>query len=291
MDLSIIIVNYNSWLVLDNCISSILNLDTQLNIELLVVDNKSTNDQLKFYQQRYPSINWIKNSGNNGFANGCNLGASFASSNYLFFLNPDTKLQKNVLEHFLDIYQQEQIGILTCLQDNKNGSVEKYNLLFPTPLRIFGVFRSLERAIKKNHLKRKFRETTTRSYPDWISGSALFISKHNFQRMNGWNEDYWMYFEDVDLCKKANKIGLNCVVTKEVSLYHLHGGASRINSKTKAITKAEVLKSKHVYIANHFSNNSKLLLHPYLFTTNMFGVGLTSLIFGICSIYFFSNSL
>lgn len=278
MDLSIIIVNYNSWLVLDDCISSIHNLETQLNIEIVVVDNQSTNDQFKFYQQKYPSVNWIKNSGNNGFANGCNLGANNATSNYLFFLNPDTRLQYNVLEHFLDIYQKEQIGVLTCLQNNNNGSYEKYNLLFPTPIRIFGVLRSLERNINKNRLKEQFKETATRSYPNWVSGSAVFISKQNLQRINGWNEDYWMYFEDVDLCKKADKIGLKCVVTKEVSLYHLHGGASRINPKTKAITKSEVMKSRHVYISNHFSKNSARFLQPLLFTNNILSVGLAALL-------------
>ena len=69
----------------------------------------------------------------------------------IFFLNPDTRLQNGVLEHLLSIYQKEQIGILTCLQNNNKGSFEKYNLLFPSPVRIFGVLRSLERKINKNN--------------------------------------------------------------------------------------------------------------------------------------------
>lgn len=272
MDVSIIIVNYNSWVVLSVCIESILNLNTVLNTEIIVVDNKSTNDLFLQYQQKFPTVKWISNSGNNGFANGCNLGAANANGDYLFFLNPDTKLKTGVLEHFTAIYHKENIGILSCLQTNSKDSFHKYNLLFPNSLRIFGVLRSLERVFKKKQLAEHFKETDTRSYPDWISGSAIFISKDNFDLIEKWNEDYWMYFEDVDLCKKAQDNNLPCVITKEVSLFHLHGGASRVNPKTKAITKSEVIKSRHVYIANHFSVANQQWLHPLLMINNMFSV-------------------
>jgi len=278
MDISIIIVNYNSWQVLDNCLSSIINIQTYLNYEIIVVDNQSSNNQLDTYKKKYTNISWIINSGNNGFANACNLGAKHANAKYLFFLNPDTQLKDSVLDHLLLVYTSENIGILTCLQENNKSSFEKYNLLFPSPIRIFGVLRSFERNINKNKLKIKFNETASRSYPDWVSGSALFISKTNLEKIGYWTEDYWMYFEDVDLCKKANHYGLNCVVTKQVSIFHLHGGASRINPKTKAITKSEVIKSRHVYISNHFSKTAQYILQPLLFTNTIFTEGLMYLL-------------
>ena len=274
MDISIVIVNYNSWVVLEDCIKSIQNLKTSLKIETIIVDNRSTNDLLDQYQKKYPVINWIQNTGNNGFANACNLGAYNATAPYIFFLNPDTRLSDNVLEHFLSIYNKENIGLLTCLQTNEKGNYHKFNLLFPTPTRVFGLLRSLDRKINKNI----FKETSKRSYPDWISGSAIFISKENLQKINYWNEDYWMYYEDVDLCKKGKNHQLKIVVTKEVSLFHMHGGASRINPKTKAITKSEVLKSRHVYINNHFSQNSKIWLQPLLFVNTMFSITLLSIL-------------
>lgn len=288
MDISVVIVNYNSWKVLEDCIKSIDSLHTSLQVELLIVDNESPNDLFTTFQQKYPFIHWIKNTGNNGFANGCNLGAQHATSDYLFFLNPDTRLKDGVLEHFLDIYSKENIGILSCKQTNTNNSLHKYNLLFPTPIRVFGILRSLERAFSKKRLEEYFKETKTRSYPDWISGSALFLSKKKFNEISKWNEDYWMYFEDVDICKKASLINMNCVITKEVSLFHLHGGASRTNPKTKAITKSEVIKSRHVYISNYFSKTSQSILHPILITNNMIGIGLMAL---LSYPLFFINSL
>lgn len=277
MDISIVIVNYNSWKVLDACIESILNLRTSLNIETIIVDNLSTTDLLLQYQEKYPSIKWVRNSGNNGFANGCNLGAEHATGKFLFFLNPDTRMQSDVLEHFISIYEEENIGILSCLQTDNNGNLHRYNLLFPSPLRVFGLLRSLERKMYKQQLGSSFAETSIRSYPQWISGSAVFISRINFEKISGWNEDYWMYYEDVDLCKKAHLQSLKCVLTKEVSIFHLHGGASRINPKTKAITKSEVVKSRHVYISNYFPKTSQVWLHPLLLTNILMQTGILAL--------------
>lgn len=277
MDISIVIVNYNSWKVLDSCIESILNLKTSLNVETIVVDNQSPTDLLLQYQEKYPSIKWVRNSGNNGFANGCNLGAKHARGSFLFFLNPDTRMQPSVLEHFISIYDKENIGILSCLQTSNNGTFHKYNLLFPSPLRIFGLLRSFERKAYRKRFISIFAETPLRSFPEWVSGSAVFISRVHFDSISGWNEDYWMYYEDVDLCKKARLQNLKCVVTKEVSIFHLHGGASRINPKTKAITKSEVVKSRHVYISNYFSTTSQAWLHPLLLSNILLQTGILAL--------------
>lgn len=278
MDISIVIVNYNSWKILEDCINSILHLESSLTIEVLIVDNRSTDNQFEQYQKKYPSIKWIENSGNNGFANGCNLGAAHANGSYLLFLNPDTHMQSGVLEHFISIYKKENIGILSCLQTNKRNKIHKYNLLFPTPLRTFGLLRSLERFLQKNKNQSGYKESKIRSYPDWISGSAIFISNEHFEIIGRWNEDYWMYFEDVDLCKKAQLHHMSCVITKEVSIFHLHGGASRINPKTKAITKSEVIKSRHTYISNYFTKNSQTWLHPLLLTNNLLSIGILALL-------------
>lgn len=278
MDISIVIVNYNSWNVLEECIQSILSLKTSVAIETIVVDNCSPNDLLTTYQEKYPSVLWIKNSGNNGFANGCNFGANHAKGSYLFFLNPDTQLQEGVLEHFLDIYTKEDIGLLSCIQSNKKGGIHKYHLLFPTAMRTFGVLRSIERKINNHKHKIQYKETETRCYPDWISGSAVFVSSTNFKSIGQWNEDYWMYFEDVDLSKKAQLQGLDVVVTKEVSIFHLHGGSSRINPKTKAITKSEVIKSRHTYISNYFTKRENSYLHFVLIIGYAISIGLLAIL-------------
>ena len=111
-----------------------------------------------------------------------------------------------------------------------------------------------------------------------IDSLIVVIDNINKAKETNPNVDDVMYFEDVDLCKKVQKNNLPCVITKEISLFHLHGGASRVNPKTKAITKSEVIKSRHVYISNHFSANSQKWLHPLLMTNNLLSVGILSLL-------------
>ena len=118
--ISIIIVNYKSWKVLRNCLNSIsqINIDG-VEIETIVVDNASNDGKLTDFKNDFPNINFIENSGNNGFANGCNLGANNAKGNYLLFLNPDTVLNKVALSKMLNYYQQNKnCGIVSCLQKN-----------------------------------------------------------------------------------------------------------------------------------------------------------------------------
>lgn len=288
MDVSIIIVNYNSWKALTECLDSVTQMRPSLDVETIVVDNQSTDDRLHIFEGKYPKIFFHRNSANNGFAHGCNFGAAKAKGKHLLFLNPDTILNGKVIEHFVAIYQKENIGILSCLQTNDKNRFHKYHLLFPDPIRIFGVLRSIERKIFKRKLKNHFKETIKRVYPDWVSGSVVFISRENFVQIDKWNEDYWMYFEDVDLCKKAAERGLNVAITKEVSVFHQHGGASRINPRTKAITKSEVIKSKHTYIDTHFSNNSQRWVQSAIIANTIFFNGL-SFIFSY--VFFFNSKL
>ena len=85
------------------------------------------------------------------------------------------------------------------------------------------------------------------------------MSKEWFDKLEGWNEDYWMYYEDVDISKRTNDLQGKIALTKDTSIIHNHGGASRINVKTTALTKSEVIISRHIYIRNHFNGGVKFL--------------------------------
>lgn len=270
MDISVIIVNYRSWDSLKECLDSFKGLHPQdLTFEVIVVDNNSDDGRLENFINEYPEVNFIKNSGNNGFANGCNTGASAATGSFFLFLNPDTKVDSGVLNSLLSTYQENQdIAILSCLQTNENGNFYKQKNSFPSFSRFFGLNRAIYRLLRKKQLEKKFRQKNNLFYPDWVTGAVVFISKEWFQKINGWNEDYWMYLEDVDLCKKAISKGGKVAVSTEATIFHKHGGASRSNYRTKAITKSEVIISKHVYISNHFAKVKKFLLHLLL----IFGV-------------------
>lgn len=285
MDISIIIVNYRGWKALDECLESIeVIISKTFSFEVIVVDNFSNDGQFPVFKQKYSKFTFIENTGNNGFSNGCNFGAGIASGNHFLFLNPDTKLTLEALETLLqNAVSHPEIGILSCLQINENNVFYKQNNLFPAFGRFFGISRAIFRKLNKDKLAKRFNNTSDFFYPDWVTGAVVFISREWFNKIKGWNEDYWLYFEDVDLCKKVTDSGGKVAVTRKATIFHQHGGASRINVKTKALTKTEVIISKHVYISNQFSAGIQIYLQSLL----IIGVLLEKTLLSIVSLFLF----
>jgi GT2 family glycosyltransferase len=256
-DISIVIVNYKSWKHLNSCLESLLKIDeTNFTFEVIVVDNKSNDGTLEEFTKRFKQFKFIENTGNNGFANGCNVGAINSVGRNLLFLNPDTIASEAAIQEMSSCLDANPTyGIVSCNQLNSNGSFEDSDRIFPDLLTLFGLTRALFRKFAK-----KTRQNDDEIFPDWVSGSVVCISRKWFQKIQGWNEDYWMYYEDVDLSKKVRDQGGEVALVKNAEIIHNHGGASRVNIKTASITKTEVLISKHVYISNHFKGLKRFLM-------------------------------
>ena len=252
--ISVIIVNYKCWKDLENCLFSLINIDkSDFNYEVIVVDNKSNDGIFNNFLNKFPEVKFVENSGNNGFSNGCNKGVSLAKGDYFLFLNPDTIVSKEPIISMLKLAKEHSdYGIVSCNQLNKKGGSEKIIRLFPSLQNLFGITRAIFKSIHKKELSKRFDISNGIVFPDWVSGSVVFISRKWFKKVDGWNEDYWMYSEDIDLCKKVSKLGGKIALNKNAHIIHNHGGASRLNVKTAALTKTEVIISKHVYVNNHF---------------------------------------
>ncbi len=254
IDLSIIIVSYRCWEQLQECLISLENITLEnINFEVIIVDNFSHDGKLREVSKRFPNFEFILNSANNGFSNACNLGASYSNGDFLMFLNPDTVMNTKALKTLITVAQTHtNYKLISCNKINAKGKSEKFDKPLPSILTLF----AFSRAIYK-----KFNGTTAFSYtskgnklsfPAWLSGSLVLMSKQWYEKIGGWNEDYWMYYEDVDLSKKTSDLKGKIVLIEDVNIIHNHGGSSRINLQTKALTKAEVIISRHVYINNNF---------------------------------------
>lgn len=279
--ISIIIVNYKSWQHLERCLNAIRNIDTEnFVLEVIIIDNSLDTNKLTEFKSNYLDFNFYLNSGNNGFSNGCNLGAKKATGSYYLFLNPDTIITKEpILEMFSVISKAPNLGAVSCLQKNNDGTFEKSIRFFPKISTLFGFFR----AIFKYSLNKSVKKEKNIIYPDWLSGAVIFISKKWFEKVNGWNGDYWMYFEDVDLSKKIrNKNGEVGLLTN-THIIHNHGGSSRINLKTAGITKLEVIVSKHVYIFNHFKGFNYFFLQTLVVINTI----ISKIILGLLGLFLF----
>jgi len=284
IDISIIIVNYKGWESLRNCLKQLVKISSNsFKYEVIVVDNCSNDGQLEYFLAGFKSVNFYKNTGNNGFANACNYGAKMAKGKYLLFLNPDTLANSLVIEALLQTAQQHvDYGIISCQQIDKNNKSYNHNRLFFAPSRMFGLQKALYKKIHQSELKQRFSKSKKIIFPDWVSGSVVFISRKWFDKVAGWSEDYWMYFEDVDLCKKVTVVGGKVALIKTQKIIHAHGGSTRANYEIKALTKSEVIKSRHVYIHKHFNGFIRFYMQFTIMTNQIiskFFLGFIGLVF------------
>lgn len=279
IDISVIIVNYKSWNHLQNCLESLKKIQQDdFSFEVIIVDNYSNDNQLKPFSSKFPEFRFFLNSGNTGFSHGNNLGATHANGKHLLFLNPDTIVNKHALLTMLQLaVKNSNFGIISCSKLKPDGKPEKETRLFPKLYTMFGVLRIIYNLIQKQNISKRFSNNKQIIFPDWVSGSIIFMRKDWFTKVNGWDEDYWLYLEDVDLCKRVSNAGGKIALTRTANIIHNHGGASRRNIKTAALTKAEVIISKHVYISKHFTKFNRLIAQGMML---IFGMA-TKLVFGI----------
>ena len=254
MDISIIIVNFKSWKALGELLDSIACVkNNRFLSEVIVIDNRSDDGVLDTFKTKFPKIIFKENTGNNGFANGCNFGAKISTGNFLFFLNPDTIINEDaIFELWQTAISNPNYGIITCTQVDEYGNKYKENRFFPALNTLFGTFRFLNNFFNKKKLNSEFSLEKKIIFPNWATGAVILMDKAWYKKINGWNEKYWLYFEDVDICRRIITAGGKVALIKSTSILHKHGGASRINIKTKALTKTEVLISQHVYFNIHF---------------------------------------
>jgi hypothetical protein len=263
LDLSIIIVNYKSWDVLGKCLDSFNLHPPKLNYEIIVVDNDSQDNTLKSFSQEYPNVKFIENSGNYGFSNASNLGADKASGDYLLFLNPDTTLTDSpAIDEMVSFSKNNSdVGITSCRTINPNGKHER-EIAFINPWLTTGWIRALYRLFLSRKISKKFPQQEKIWYPEWLLGAVIVIKKSFFKEIGRWDQDnFWMYSEDPDLCLKVTNKGKKNAILRNVEIKHMHGGSSRRNPKTTAITKSEVVTSSHVFIHTHTKGINKFSLH------------------------------
>lgn len=249
--ISIVIVSYRCWERLRVCLESIFAQEMN-EIEVIVVDNHSDDGKALDFTASFPAVRFILQDTNDGFAKACNRGAREASGEWLLFLNPDTILSpgnlRTLLQKAEDSPEWKLIGIR---QLNDAGKDTHPHGMFLKWWNVLAPVRSLERMLKGSEYSKKYLSTASVTYPDWISGSFVFIRKKDFEVLGGWDERFWMYCEDMDLSKRAADKGWLRVMYNEIQCVHSHGGSSRINPQTKAITKTEVIISTIRYLKKH----------------------------------------
>lgn len=247
--LSVVIVNYRSWDDLDACLKSL----EPLEAEIIVVDNDSADGLMDRFCGRHPRVRFIRNEGNYGYAHGCNRGANVASGEWLLFMNPDARDPGGQIRALLQAATScPDAGIVAPGQVDEHGRPRKIFDAFPSALTLLGPVRSLLRAIAPARYPDPHDTLAEWAEVDWVSGSVLLLRHDLWSELGGWHEGFWMYSEDVDLCRRARDRGAKVHATARATIVHRHGGASRRDPAIEALTRAETTISRHYYAHRHF---------------------------------------
>jgi GT2 family glycosyltransferase len=253
--IDIIIVNWNSGELLRNCIQSIpiaINSSFRLN-RIIVVDNNSSDNSLSFEFDLNLPISFIKNHQNSGFARACNQGAYGSEADFLLFLNPDTRLYNDSLSipsRFLSCHPR--VGIVGVQLVNEKGEVARNCARFPSVFSMiyssFGLNRIFPKIFPGQFMKEW--DHLADSEVDQVMGSFFMIRRDLFVRLRGYDESFFVYFEDLDLALRAKKLGFSNFYLSGTRIYHKGGGTTE---SIKAMRLALILHSKLIYCKKHFN--------------------------------------
>jgi len=267
-DISVIIVSYKGADRLAACLESLARqAEGDLTREVIIADNCSEDDGIDLLEKTFSQFRFLHNSVNGGFASGCNLGASHASGEFILFLNPDTVVVPGAVESLVsEARRHPDFTICSCRQVRQNGTESIAWGVFPGLWNITGLQRAIGKLLRG---REKVKVDPEIWLPDWVSGSVILIRKSDFIAAGGFDNDYWMYFEDVDLCKRISKQGGKVAFFRSITIEHNHGGSSRINIRTASKTKCEVMISKHIYISKHKRGLEKAVTQVFMVLNNL----------------------
>lgn len=222
---SIIIVNYNTAEMLENCIASVKEKTIDLRYEIIVVDNNSEKGSLAYLQEKHPDIQFIFSENNLGFGRANNLGAATAKGKYLFLLNPDTLLLNNAALILYE-YMERNPNTGICGGNMYKGDMSPASSYYDID------FLTLEYKIIFNRQRHTgFNTTGATKEVNVIVGADLFISKSLFEEHKGFDPDFFLYFEEVELCHRIQKAEYKIISVPDAEIIHLQGGSAENKSE------------------------------------------------------------
>lgn len=214
--LSIIIINFKTPELTRNCINSIKCNTSNIELEIIVVDNYSQDNSQNYVTSQHPDVIWKSTNYNMGFGRANNLGVQLASKPNILLLNSDIILRNNSIEVCLDYLNNNPNSIIGPILSYPNGRIQKSTYTY------IGNYTEI---LKDNLLIDKIYTFKTRKIQA-IMGSFMMMKKSMFELAKGFDEDFFMYCEEIDLCKRMTDLGGNIVQLKNTNVCHIHGASS-----------------------------------------------------------------
>ena len=233
--ISVIIVSYNVREILDACLQSLHHAAANFEgaVEVIVFDNASRDATVSLLRPRWPGVVWISSDRNLGFGTGCNRGAAVATQELLLFLNPDTLVSEDTLQVMHDFFAATPgAGVAGCKIVNRDGSLQAASKRsFPSPRVAAYKFIGLGNLFPKSRVFGRYNltyldENETHEV-DAVSGSFLCIRARLYASIGGFDEDFFMYGEDLDLCFRVKLTGAVNYYHPATKVIHFKGESAK----------------------------------------------------------------
>lgn len=267
---SIILVNYNGSLFLHDCLNSVERFVSSLNTEVIIVDNCSTDNSVEIIKNSFPSVKLICSNRNLGFSRANNLAVKYSKGTHLLFINTDTIMIEStpqILSKYLDRYQD--VAVVGSRITFKDASYQLSCGKLPNLLVEF-LYRI--RAVLNNRWHHIFSALYDRHYSKeqevgWVTGACLMIRRDVFEKIGGFDESFFMYYEDKDICKQVRDAGFKVIYYPKTSLIHLLGGSSQGIKKSVSTYYRD---SQLYYYQKHLGKFQTEILKLYLSLSGKF---------------------
>ncbi|MWV46690.1 glycosyltransferase [Paenibacillus sp. HJL G12] len=273
MDLSILIVNYNTCQLTIDCLRSVFESKTQYAFEVIVIDNNSHDGSVETIQKEFPAVTLIANKDNTGFAKANNQGMAVAKGRYVLLLNSDTVIPKDTLQTmiaFMD--EQPKVGASGCKIILPDGSLDKAcKRGFPTPSASFYYAFGFSKLFPDNPRFNQYQLghlDPDDEYPvDCLVGAFMLVRRETLKQVGGLDETFFMYGEDIDWCYRIKQAGWDIHYYPKTTIVHYKGGSAR-RRPVRIIY--EFHRAMIVFHRKHYRKKYNVLTNSFIYM----GVGL-----------------
>ncbi len=258
---SVVIVSFNVRGFLENLITSLNRALIGIDSEIIVVDNSSDDDTVEVIKKNYPAVRLIENNVNVGFGKANNQGVKISSGEYLLLINPDAVVEENTVKEMLAFSAvHPEAGAASCKVLNGDGTLQKTcRRGFPTPWVAFTKISGLSTLFPRTKMFGRYNLTylnpDEEHEVDAIGGSFMFIPRRVFDKVGGFDEDYFMYGEDIDLCYKIKNAGYKVFYTPRTTAIHFKGESTRRSNINQTY---EFYRAMGVFVEKRYGVNTFL---------------------------------
>jgi GT2 family glycosyltransferase len=275
MQLSIVIINYNTYQLTCNCILSIKEKLQDLSYEIILVDNASTECNPQLFKEKFPDINLIASAVNTGFTGGNNMGIAQAKGDYLLLLNSDTELINNAPKICYDYMQSHpEVGMTTAQLLYLDGRVQyncrRFRTITWELLEVIPVYKLLPKKRREQLMLHHYFDHQSFANCDWVWGAFMMFPRRIITELKGQklSDDFFMYCEDVLWCWDFKQLGYQIHFLPQAKVMHVHKGSV---SKDKWMRIRTTSISNHAAFMKKFYPDWRWYLFAAIFYTKQYG--------------------